>query len=185
MNLTKRQKEILDFIRSYRTDHGISPTQREIRERFELSSFGTVQKHLKRLEEKGALVARLEPEPRHLAPRGAAREPGDPAARPGRRRPADRAVPAGGVDRGPGHAARARAITSCCECAASRWSTTGSSTATTSSSRGGTAPRRDRPWSRSCAARRRSSGTTRRASRVRLQPANADDEAADSWTAAT
>jgi repressor LexA len=55
INLTKRQKEILDFIRGYRTDHGISPTQREIRERFHLSSFGTVQKHLKRLEEKGAL----------------------------------------------------------------------------------------------------------------------------------
>ena len=55
MNLTKRQKEILDFIRSYRTKNGISPTQREIRETFHLSSFGTVQKHLKRLEEKGAL----------------------------------------------------------------------------------------------------------------------------------
>ena len=55
MNLTKRQKEILDFIRSYRASHGISPTQREIRESFRLSSFGTVQKHLKRLEEKGAL----------------------------------------------------------------------------------------------------------------------------------
>jgi repressor LexA len=55
MNLTKRQKEILDFIRSYRAEHGISPTQREIRETFHLSSFGTVQKHLKRLEEKGAL----------------------------------------------------------------------------------------------------------------------------------
>jgi len=56
MNLTKRQKEILDFIRSYRVEHGISPTQREIRETFKLSSFGTVQKHLKRLEEKGALA---------------------------------------------------------------------------------------------------------------------------------
>ena len=55
MNLTKRQKEILDFIRTYRDQHGISPTQREIRETFHLSSFGTVQKHLKRLEEKGAL----------------------------------------------------------------------------------------------------------------------------------
>jgi repressor LexA len=55
MNLTKRQKEILDFIRSYRNEKGISPTQREILERFGLSSFGTVQKHLKRLEEKGAL----------------------------------------------------------------------------------------------------------------------------------
>ena len=56
MNLTKRQKEIIDFIRSYRSEHGISPTQREIRETFKLSSFGTVQKHLKRLEEKGALA---------------------------------------------------------------------------------------------------------------------------------
>lgn len=55
MNLTKRQKEIVDFIRSYRAENGISPTQREIREKFHLSSFGTVQKHLKRLEEKGAL----------------------------------------------------------------------------------------------------------------------------------
>jgi len=55
MNLTKRQKEIIDFIRTYRDEHGISPTQREIRENFLLSSFGTVQKHLKRLEEKGAL----------------------------------------------------------------------------------------------------------------------------------
>jgi repressor LexA len=56
MNLTRRQKDILDFIRSYRGSHGISPTQREIRENFGLSSFGTVQKHLKRLEEKGALA---------------------------------------------------------------------------------------------------------------------------------
>jgi repressor LexA len=56
MNLTRRQKDILDFIRSYRERHGISPTQREIRENFGLSSFGTVQKHLKRLEEKGALA---------------------------------------------------------------------------------------------------------------------------------
>lgn len=55
MNLTKRQKEILDFIKEYRAKQGISPTQREIREKFRLSSFGTVQKHLKRLEEKGAL----------------------------------------------------------------------------------------------------------------------------------
>ena len=56
MNPTRRQKDILDFIRSYRASHGISPTQREIRENFGLSSFGTVQKHLKRLEEKGALA---------------------------------------------------------------------------------------------------------------------------------
>lgn len=68
MNLTKRQKEILDFIRSYRAEHGISPTQREIREAFQLSSFGTVQKHLKRLEEKGALTREWN-RSRGLAPR--------------------------------------------------------------------------------------------------------------------
>ncbi len=56
MNLTKRQKEILDFITRYRGVHGISPTQREIREAFGLSSFGTVQKHLRLLEEKKALT---------------------------------------------------------------------------------------------------------------------------------
>jgi repressor LexA len=56
MNLTKRQKEILDFITRYRATHGISPTQREIREFFGLSSFGTVQKHLRLLEEKKALT---------------------------------------------------------------------------------------------------------------------------------
>ena len=37
MNLTKRQKEILDFIREYRDRNGISPTQREIRERYPVS----------------------------------------------------------------------------------------------------------------------------------------------------
>jgi len=72
MNLTKRQKEILDYIKSYRAEQGISPTQREIRERFRLSSFGTVQKHLKRLEEKGAL-SREWNKSRGIAPTG---EPG-------------------------------------------------------------------------------------------------------------
>jgi len=56
MNLTKRQKEILDFISRYRAAQGISPTQREIREAFGLSSFGTVQKHLRLLQEKKALT---------------------------------------------------------------------------------------------------------------------------------
>jgi repressor LexA len=56
MNLTKRQKEILDFISDYRQRNGISPTQREIREQFGLSSFGTVQKHLRLLQEKKALT---------------------------------------------------------------------------------------------------------------------------------
>ncbi len=55
-NLTERQKAIVDFIREYRQERGISPTQREICERFGYSSFGTVQKHIKLLLEKGVLV---------------------------------------------------------------------------------------------------------------------------------
>ena len=51
--LTERQKEVLDFIRDYRRRRGLSPTHREIRERFGYSSYGTVHKHLRLLEEKG------------------------------------------------------------------------------------------------------------------------------------
>jgi len=54
--LTERQKEIVDFVRDYRARKGISPTQREICERFGFSSFGTLQKHIRLLLEKGALV---------------------------------------------------------------------------------------------------------------------------------
>ena len=53
--LTTRQKEILDFIRSFIAANGVSPTHREIREEFGYSSYGTVHKHLKLLEEKGYL----------------------------------------------------------------------------------------------------------------------------------
>ena len=53
--LTARQREILEFIRDYRREHGISPTHREIRERFGYSSYGTVHKHLRLLEQKGYL----------------------------------------------------------------------------------------------------------------------------------
>jgi repressor LexA len=54
--LTERQKEIVDFIRRYRERRGISPTQREICEEFGFSSFGTLQKHIRLLLEKGVLV---------------------------------------------------------------------------------------------------------------------------------
>lgn len=53
--LTKRQKEILDFIREFTTAKGFSPTHREIRDEFGYSSYGTVHKHLKLLEQKGYL----------------------------------------------------------------------------------------------------------------------------------
>jgi repressor LexA len=56
LTLTPKQKEILDFIRVYRQKRGLSPTQREICEEFGYSSFGTLQKHIKLLLEKGVLV---------------------------------------------------------------------------------------------------------------------------------
>jgi repressor LexA len=56
LTLTPKQKEILDFIRAYRQKRGFSPTQREICEEFGYSSFGTLQKHIKLLLEKGVLV---------------------------------------------------------------------------------------------------------------------------------
>lgn len=53
--LTERQKQILDFIRETIEQRGVSPTHREICERFGYSSYGTVNKHLKLLEDKGFL----------------------------------------------------------------------------------------------------------------------------------
>jgi repressor LexA len=53
--LTERQKEILDFIQSFRDERGYAPTHREICERFGFSSYGTAYKHLKLLGEKGYL----------------------------------------------------------------------------------------------------------------------------------
>ncbi|HSL81642.1 MAG TPA: hypothetical protein VLF66_02635, partial [Thermoanaerobaculia bacterium] len=54
--LTRRQKEILDFIQDFRQANGYSPTHLEIRQRFGYSSYGTVYKHLKLLEDKGYLT---------------------------------------------------------------------------------------------------------------------------------
>ena len=53
--LTRRQKEILEFILEFREREGVSPTHREICDRFGYSSYGTVHKHLKLLREKGFL----------------------------------------------------------------------------------------------------------------------------------
>jgi len=54
--LTRRQKEILDFILEFQQRDGVSPTHREICTRFGYSSYGTVHKHLKLLTEKGFIT---------------------------------------------------------------------------------------------------------------------------------
>lgn len=56
MNLTKRQREILDFIGDFMDEHGYSPSLEEIAAHFGLASVATVHKHLTALEARGALV---------------------------------------------------------------------------------------------------------------------------------
>jgi repressor LexA len=52
-NLTKRQQEILDFLRSFTAENGYPPSVREIGEAVGLSSSSTVHSHLIALESKG------------------------------------------------------------------------------------------------------------------------------------
>lgn len=54
-SLTRKQKEILDFIAEFQERHGLAPTHREICERFGFRSYGTAHKHLRLLAEKGFL----------------------------------------------------------------------------------------------------------------------------------
>jgi repressor LexA len=55
MILTKRQKEIFDYLDAYIADHGYAPTLEEIGAHFGLSSLATVHKHLSNLEQKGLI----------------------------------------------------------------------------------------------------------------------------------
>src|SRR6476661_11288761 len=51
--LTKRQREILDYLQDFIQQHGYAPSLEEIGRRFSLSSLATVHKHLTNLQEKG------------------------------------------------------------------------------------------------------------------------------------
>jgi len=53
MPLTRRQKEILDFLQSYISDNGYAPSFEEIAENFSFRSLATVHEHLTNLERKG------------------------------------------------------------------------------------------------------------------------------------
>ncbi len=54
-DLTERQRAIYDFIKDYIGARGMAPSYEEIRRAFRFGSYNSVQKHLKRLEEKGVL----------------------------------------------------------------------------------------------------------------------------------
>ncbi len=55
MALTRRQREIYDYIREFIADQGYSPSLEEIGAHFGLSSVATVHKHVQHLVEKGLL----------------------------------------------------------------------------------------------------------------------------------
>ncbi len=55
-HLTKRQKEIIDYIQEYIQSHDYAPSYREIADYFHLSSIATVADHIDNLKSKGFLT---------------------------------------------------------------------------------------------------------------------------------
>ena len=53
--LTKRQREILDFLNDFIQQHGYAPSLEEIGRRFSLSSLATVHKHHPHIQDKGII----------------------------------------------------------------------------------------------------------------------------------
>jgi repressor LexA len=53
--LTKRQKELVDYLEGHIAEHGYAPTLEEIGAHFGLSSLATIHKHLTNLERKGLI----------------------------------------------------------------------------------------------------------------------------------
>lgn len=54
--LTKKQKNVFDFVNVYINENGISPTIEEIRKKLKLKAVSTVHEHLNSLKEKGYLL---------------------------------------------------------------------------------------------------------------------------------
>lgn len=54
-SLTRRQKEILDYISAYADSNGYSPSLEEIRDHFGLKAISTVHEHIENLKGKGYL----------------------------------------------------------------------------------------------------------------------------------
>ena len=53
--LTKKQKEVLDFVQSFTKEHGYGPSLKEIQNAMEFTSHSTAQFHINQLAEKGFL----------------------------------------------------------------------------------------------------------------------------------
>ncbi len=66
--ITKKQKQVFDFINTYRLENGISPTIEELRKKLKLKAVSTVHEHINALKEKGYL-ARGENSARNMTPK--------------------------------------------------------------------------------------------------------------------
>ena len=53
--LTKRQREILEFVRAFQAEKGYAPSLEEIAARFKLSAVSTVHEHIANMSRKGVL----------------------------------------------------------------------------------------------------------------------------------
>lgn len=56
-HLTKKQKQILDFVTQFIQTHDYAPSYREIAEHFGLSSTATIHEHIMALEDKGLITS--------------------------------------------------------------------------------------------------------------------------------
>ena len=75
MPLTKRQREILDYLTEYIGDHGYAPSFEEIAAAMRFKSLATVHEHLTNLEQKG-VIRRSYNESRSIEVLTRARQPG-------------------------------------------------------------------------------------------------------------
>lgn len=69
MQLTKRQKQILDFLVEFIATHDYAPSLQEIADHFGLASTATIHEHIKNLEDKG-FIQSVKGEARSISPSG-------------------------------------------------------------------------------------------------------------------
>ena len=68
MAITRRQKEVIDFLSNFTQQNGYSPSYEEIAIGLGLSSLATVHKHVTNLQKQGPPTARAQPQPVHRCP---------------------------------------------------------------------------------------------------------------------
>ncbi len=88
MALTKRQKEVLDYIADFVDGHGYSPSYEELAQGLNLASLATVHKHIEGLEARNYLrrgfnqSRSIEVAPKYLSERRKSKQPGRPSQVP-------------------------------------------------------------------------------------------------------